>query len=169
MTRSSRLITRCCGWMILLASAAGTEICQAGDFDVELRITPEVPSAFQPITVHALQSPCFRFGLNLTAHQVVSGNVIRVVVPYNDVSCTPTPIESFQWTIPGVPAGAYRLELMADAPGAPAYFLLDAINIQVALGAVPQPQVVPSTTWLGLGTLALLFAMTGLWQWGRRR
>lgn len=154
--------------MLLLAIASGMQICRAGTFDIELRITPEVPRAFQPITVHALQDPCYRFGLNLTAYEV-DGNVIRVVVPYSgNLFCPPIPVVPFQWTIPGVPAGSYRLELMADSPGVPAYYLLDAINVQVALGAVPQPQVVPTSSWFGLGALMVIVFSLGAYRMWRR-
>jgi hypothetical protein len=144
------------------------ETCWAGASGFELRITPEVPREFQSITVHALQPPCGSFS-PLSTHEVV-GNVVRVIVPYSEtLLCSPSPFVPFQWSVPGLPAGNYRLELVDGSPAASPYAVLEAIDIQVALGAVPQPQVVPSTSWLGLGTLALLFAMTGLWQWGRRR
>jgi hypothetical protein len=167
--KTSARILRSGLFAFLLAGAVGMKICQAGTIDIELRVTPEVPRPFQPITVHALQDPCYRFGLNLTSSELLDGNVIRVVVPYSGVSCaTPIPVVPFHWTIPGVPAGSYRLELMADSPGVPSYYLLDAIDIQVALGAAPQPAVVPSTSWVGLGALALLLAFAAQWSGYRR-
>jgi hypothetical protein len=148
------------GLVLLLGCAIGVQDARAGEFDIELRITPEVPRPFQPITVHALQHPCQRFGLNLTALEVLEDNVIRVVVPYegNLLCSPPSPIAPFQWTIPGVAAGGYRLELMAATPGVPDYYQLGAIEIQVALGAIPEPRVVPSASWIGLGALVLMFA-----------
>jgi hypothetical protein len=157
------------GWLLLLGCTIGMQNCWAGTFDIELRITPEVPRPFQPITVHALQDPCFyRFGLNLTAFEVLEGNVIRVVVPYEGrLLCQPMPVVPFQWTIPGVPAGGYRLELMAVSPGVPDYYLLESINIQVAPGAVPEPHVVPSTSWIGLEALVLSLVFGANWRWRR--
>jgi hypothetical protein len=147
------------GLVLLLGCTIGMQDAWSGEFDIELRITPEVPRAYQPITVHALQHPCYRFGLNLTAVEVLEGNVIRVVVPYEgNLFCPPIPVIPFQWTVPGVPVGSYRLELLADSPGVPDYYLLDAINIQVALGAVPEPRVVPSVSWGGLGALVMMLA-----------
>ena len=163
--RCSRFVV----WMLALAGLLGTQVCRAGTFDMELRITPEVPRPFQAITVHALQDPCYRFGLSPTTYEVLEGNIIRVVVPYEgNLFCPPVPVVPFHWTIPGLPSGSYRLELLADSQGAPEYYLLDAIDIQIGLGIGPEPQLVPSASWIGLGALALLLMFAAHWSCGRR-
>ena len=149
---------------LMLALMLGPQVCLAGATDFGLRIAPEVPRPFQAIAVHALQPPCGSFGV-LSTHEV-EGGVVRVVVPYSEnLLCIPGPVVPFQWSIPGAAAGTYRLELLDGSPAAPPYSLLETINIQVAPGIAPEPQVVPSTSWLALGALALLFAFAASRSW----
>jgi hypothetical protein len=154
-------------WRLMLASLLGPQLCLAGAMDFGLRITPELPRPFQTITVHALQPPCGSFG-PLTSSEV-EGDVVRVVVPYSEnLLCIPGPIVPFQWTIPGVAEGDYRLELLDGSPTVPPYLLLDAVNMQVALGTLPEPRVVTSTSWISLVALALLLTSAAHWTCGRR-
>lgn len=122
---------------------------------VDLRVTPESPRAGRSLTLHANGGGCHRFqDLNPASRVVqVQGTVIEVTVPYVYANPCVLPLVPVTWTLPGVPAGTYTVELYGEDDDFPRA-LIEAIEIVVQPGAVAAaPSVIPSTSWWALAAL----------------
>lgn len=141
-------------WCVISLLWAGQAQAQ-----VDLRVTPESPVAFQSFSLHASGGGCDRFmDLDPSAREVaVQGGVIRVVVPYYYGNPCVLPLVPVTWTMPSVPPGNYRVELYGEYE----YFdfprtLVEAIDVVVQPGAAaPLPAVIPSTSWWALAALMM--------------
>lgn len=136
-----RILLWCAALFLMSAQAQAQEL--------ELHTTPDSPVAAQPFSLHAMGGGCHAF-LNLDPQDreiSVAGNVISVTVPYEHTGVCVIPPLQHQWTIPGVPAGAYTLELHGEDDDFPRQ-LLDTIDIVVVPGSTASlPTVVPATSW----------------------
>lgn len=133
---------------------------------VDLRVTPNTPRPSQPWSLHANGGGCDRFrDLNPSARVVtVQGSVIEVTVPYAYASPCVLPLVPVTWTLPGVPAGIYTVELYGEDDDFPRA-LIEAIGVVVQPGAVAAAtSVIPSTSRWALVALMLGIA----WVTGSR-